>query len=141
MINELKVVKINEKLTVFFDRSVTFRHGILGSGVSHSDTVFLDWNITFPHSILGSECNIPTQYSWIECHIPTQYNSIKSVTFRYSNIKGKRYWTNLMYSIRKNPFPNEHGVEAWVVVCAWYCDWSRTCFYITCLCWLFLITY
>ena len=61
---------------VFLDRSVTFRHGILGSecniptrdsfiGVSRFDTVFFDQSVTFRHGILGSECHVLTQYSWI----------------------------------------------------------------------------
>ena len=52
VVNELKVVIINDKLMVLLDRSVTFQHGILGS-------------VTFPHGIIRSKCHIPTRYNWI----------------------------------------------------------------------------
>ena len=34
-------------------------------GMSRSDTIFLDRSVTFRHGILGSECHVPTRYSWI----------------------------------------------------------------------------
>ena len=33
--------------------------------MSRSDTVFLDRSVTFRHGILGSECHVPTRYFWI----------------------------------------------------------------------------
>ena len=33
--------------------------------MSRSDTIFLDRSVTFRHGILGLECHVPIRYSWI----------------------------------------------------------------------------
>ena len=93
-------IGVSRSDTVFLDRSVTFRHNILGSecyvltryswiGVLRSDTVFLDRSVTFRNYIFGSECHVPTRYSWIRVSRSDTVFLDRSVTFRHDNIKGK----------------------------------------------------
>ena len=73
--NELKVVKINDKLMTLLDRRVTF------------DMVFLDWSVMFRHGILGLECHIPTRYKWIGVSCLDTVLLDRSVTFRHGIIR------------------------------------------------------
>ena len=138
-----KVVILNDKLMILLDRSVTFRHGILGSechvptryswiGVSHSDTIFLDQSVTFWHGIFGSECHVLTWYFWIGVSL-------------FDTIILKEKYVELMEDIQsqRTQLPKWFGLEAWVLMCDLdTVDLIRVYFIAidTCSCCLLLIT-
>ena len=83
LLRKLKVVIINDKLTIYFyigvsrsdivllDRGASFKHNIIRSGchipvryyrigMSHSDMVLSDRGVTFRHGFIGSRCHVLT---------------------------------------------------------------------------------
>ena len=85
--------------------------------MSRSDTIFLDRSVTFRHNILGSEYHVPTRYSWIGVSRSDTIFLDRSVTFRHDNIKEKHVELMEGTQTQRTQLPKWFGLEAWVLMC------------------------